>query len=214
MALALHMYADDSSDWMAPPNWGGGAGSPPGWLYTVTNGVIPDPGPGGTYENNQLIAYRTGLWFQYMPNPKAYLCPVDIKSPTYQLPPARGGRQNRMSSYVMNGAVCGFGAKLSSKIGNAWSPLCNLQWEPDENNLGRGNPGAFDFNDAANFPNSSEGVGLLHSKKGGMILALAGHVQFITKKQFFADANTPNGRGPGPGGKTYLWWSPYSNDGH
>lgn len=36
MALALHMYADDFSDWMAPPNWdGGGGGSPPGWLYTV-----------------------------------------------------------------------------------------------------------------------------------------------------------------------------------
>ena len=79
---------------------------------------------------------------------------------------------------------------------------------------GVGDPGAFEFNDGSNYPDSSEGIGRLHSKKGGSIMALAGHVLFITRKQFSDDSNTPNGRGPGPGGKTYLWWSPYSKDGH
>ena len=71
-----------------------------------------------------------------------------------------------------------------------------------------------EFNDAANFPNASEGIGRLHSKRGGTILAVAGHVQFVSRDQFQKDSNTPQGRGPGPGGKTYLWWSPFSNDGH
>jgi len=150
-----------------------------------------------------------------MPNPRAYLCPVDIKSPTYQKPASQGGRQNKLSSYVMDGAVCGFkdicrGCKTTS----VWSPLCYVFWEPDENAAGPGNPGAFDFYDAGNSPDSKEGIGLLHSKKGGSIAALAGHVQFISRKQFMVDSTTPSGRGPGPGGKTFLWWSTYSKDGH
>ena len=217
MTIAMRMYADDNSDYMAFPNWDGGAAYNgqfvPGWAYTVTNGSIPDPGPGGAYENNQVAAYKTGLWYQYMPNPKAYLCPVDVKSPTYQ---KRGQRNNRITSYVMDGAICGYGEqnKISCKTVNVWSPMCYVLWEPDENKLGPGNPGGFDFNDAANFPNASEGIGRLHSRKGGQAVAIGGHVQFLTSKQFADDSTTPNGRGPGPGGKTYLWYSPWTTDGH
>jgi hypothetical protein len=55
---------------------------------------------------------------------------------------------------------------------------------------------------------NGEGIGVLHSKKGGAIVALAGHVIFITQKQFNADSLTAATSGPGPGGKTYLWWAP------
>jgi prepilin-type N-terminal cleavage/methylation domain-containing protein len=219
MAIAMRMYADDYRDQLPYPNWGAATmsgGRPgPGWLYTLTNGNIPDPGPGGTFENNKNAAYATGLWFQYMPNPRAYLCPVDTRSSTYLKPYSKGGRANRMSSYIMNGAVCGYSETYRScKTSSAWSPMDYLMWEPDENFGGNGVPGAFDFNDASSFPDHNEGIGRLHSKKGGMILAVGGHVQFLTKQQFSTDANTTPGRGPGPGGKTYLWWSPYSNDGH
>ncbi len=106
---AMHMYGDDNLDRLAFANWdSGNAGYPRGWLYYNTNGVIPDPGPGGLYENAKLIAYQTGLWFMYSPNPNTYLCPVDIKSKTYAVPSSKGGRNNRMSSYVMNGAQCGY----------------------------------------------------------------------------------------------------------
>lgn len=206
MALAQQMYADDNSDRMAPPNWDGGVQGPPGWLYDATRGSIPDPGPGGAYETNQLAAYRPGLWFQYMPNPKAYLCPVDIKTQNYL---KRGVRKNRMSTYLMDGAVNGFGAGASCKVASVWSPMCWLQWEPD--------PiagGIYAYNDASDWPAPPEGLGLLHSKKGGVVVAFGGHVQFITKKEFSSDSTTPSGRGPGPGGKTFLWWSPYSRDGH
>jgi prepilin-type N-terminal cleavage/methylation domain-containing protein len=220
LGIAMRMYADDNTDWMAFPGWDGGGtydnhGYVPGWLYTVTNGAIPDPGPGGAYEQRQNEAYQTGLWFKYMPNPKSYLCPVDIKSKTYL---TKGQRNNRMSSYVMNGAICGFGeqANISCKFANIWSPMCYVQWEPDENKLGPGNPGGFEFNDSANFPLASngEGIGPLHSKNGGSAVALGGHVMFLTQKQFEQDSLTPNGRGPGPGGKTYIWYSPWTSDGH
>lgn len=44
---------------MAPPNWDGGTGGPPGWFYAVTNGTVPDPGPKRTndYAGAQILLY-------------------------------------------------------------------------------------------------------------------------------------------------------------
>ena len=221
LVLALAIYESDFTDFMPFCNWDGGSAVGPGWLYTVTGGRIPDPGPGGPYQNDPVTAYKTGLLFSYMPNPKTYLCPADMKSPTYQKPAAQGGRANRLSTYVMNGSAADFpgsgfpGAPPSwayqlSKVTSVWSQMCYLLWEPDENVLGPGNPGAFEYNDASNYPRVSngEGIGRLHSKRGGAIVGVAGHVVFITKKQFDSDSNTPTTAGPGPGHKTYLWWAP------
>jgi prepilin-type N-terminal cleavage/methylation domain-containing protein len=213
MSLAMHSYSLDNNDFMALPNWGVPNGNPPGWLYYTTNGNIPDP-TAIPWKNNVAAAYNTGLWFKYMPNPKSYLCPVDIKSPTYTSPSTTvpTGRPNKMSSYVMNGAVCGYdGTKPSCKITQPYSTMCYLLWEPDENNLAFGNPGAFDYNDAANFPNDTEGIGRLHDKKGGSAIAIGGHVQFVSRETF---RRLSDFAGDGPGGKTWLWWSPYSSNGH
>jgi len=212
MALAMIMYAQDNSDFLAFPNWDGGGILGPGWLYGM-GPTLPDPTV-APWTNAPITAWQQGLWFTYMPNPQAYLCPVDTKSPTYRKPATQGGRQNKLSSYVMDGAVCGFqnicrGCKTTS----VWSPMCYVFWEPDENAMGAGNPGAFEFNDASNYPDDKEGIGRLHSKKGGSITALAGHVQFISREQFRADSTTPVGKGPGPGGKTLLFWSSFSTDG-
>lgn len=220
MTLAMRMYSDDNTDRMAWPNWG--TTQPwPGWLYS--NNVpgsaqpIPDPGRGGSFENDKLTAYKTGLWFNYMPNPKTYLCPADIKSPTYTGLPDGGinTRLNRLSSYIMDGAVCGFdgSSPRTAKITQIWSTMCYLLWEPDENYGGVGIPGAFDFNDAASFPDHNEGIGRLHSKKGGTTVAIGGHVVFVTKEKFAEDGVKFKGSGPGPGGKNLLWWSPFSSNG-
>ncbi len=219
MTLAMSMYAHDNLDYLAFPNWDGGAVIGPGWLYGL-KGSLPDPTV-APWLTNPVGAWSQGLWFPYMPNGKSYLCPVDIRSKTYTTPTSAGGRNNKLSTYVMNGAACGYpGSDVvrSCKITGAWSPLCYLLWEPDENCIAPGNPGAFEYNDGANYPSvppaGGEGIGRLHSKKGGAIMALAGHVTFITVQQFGDDSKTASGKGPGPGGKTYLWWSPWSNDGH
>jgi prepilin-type N-terminal cleavage/methylation domain-containing protein len=223
MGIVVRMYADEDNNYFAWPNWSSSGGQVPGWLYNASNsitmGLIPNP--------NSLLwkppvdkAWTTGLWYHYMPNYRAYLCPVDIKSPSYTA--KTGGRLNRLSSYVMNGAVAGYPIPdntyhfRTAKISVIWSPLCWLMWEPDENYLGMGNPGAREFNDASNYPdaNKGEGIGRLHSKRGGQALAIAGHVEFVTADRFRQESLLPRGVGPGPGGKSYLWWSPFSSNGH
>ena len=92
--------------------------------------------------------------------------------------------------------------------------MCYIVWEPNEFSvaLSPANPGAFEYNDGANFPNTSEGIGLLHSKHGGNALALDGHVDFVTYQQF--NQYSTVGGGSGPGGKSYLWWNPLTAQGN
>jgi prepilin-type N-terminal cleavage/methylation domain-containing protein len=236
LGVANRMYVDDFNDFLAYPNWDAGAGgSPAGWLYTVTGGAIPNPYNTAAPYNlapGALAAWQSGLWFKYCPNYNAYLCPVDIQSTDY-LPPTTTGRANKLSSYVMDGSVVGFPSSSSGnpvkinypcKISAPWSPMCYLIWEPNEFQTSAANstpPGKGEYNDGANTPDptKNEGIGLLHSKNGGNALALDGHVDFVTSLLFNqyakASAATP---GPGPGGRSYLWWSPFtlngSNDGH
>jgi prepilin-type N-terminal cleavage/methylation domain-containing protein/prepilin-type processing-associated H-X9-DG protein len=219
MGLANAMYTADSSDGLAFPNWDGGAYVVPGWLYNINaeaTKTLPNPYDKNPWKlpGNFNTAWQNGLWFKYLNNPNSYYCPVDIRSKTFK---QNLGRNNKLSSYVMNGAVCGYSSTApvhTAKTFQVWSPECYLLWEPDENVAGPGNPGGFEFNDGANYPNSSEGIGRLHSKKGGNILALDGHVQFLLATSFAADSNTPLFKGPGPNGKTLLWWSIYSTSGH
>jgi prepilin-type N-terminal cleavage/methylation domain-containing protein len=232
LGLANRMYADDFNDQMAYPNWDGGnnAAAPQGWLYSMNpttlpagapTGAVPNPYDTAYWKNNPISANQTGLWFKYAPNPNTFLCPVDISSKTFTTPTSSGGRQNKLSSYVMDGAVIGF-PNLPSfgtpvKITQVWSSMCYLIWEPNENGGGQGNPGAFEFNDGSNFPSTplsnpnpgNEGIGLLHSPHGGNALALDGHVDFVTTVLF--DGYSKQGSGPGPGGKTFLWWDINSN---
>jgi prepilin-type N-terminal cleavage/methylation domain-containing protein len=234
-AAAFHMYATDCRDFMAWPNWDNGQDpeKPGGWLYTIPStpnltagneSQIPDPFrlPTGYAP---AAAWKTGLWYNYMPNQNAYLCPVDIQSKTYAEEPQSdsagpGGRQNKLSSYVQDGCVCNFSNPNGSEIGatykvtDIWSPICYFMWEPDENTLGPYNPGCFEFNDGANFPDAppagGEGIGPLHGHNGGNILALDGHVDYINTNVFTRIANN---LGPGPGGKSYLFWDPNYPDG-
>ncbi len=248
LGVATRMYADDFNDHLAYPNWDGGgdAAAPQGWLYVMgsppnfpptpawpagaPSGAVPNPYDVAYWKNNPNLANSTGLFWKYMPNANSYLCPVDIKSKTFTEATSSGGRNNKLSSYVMDGAIVGFAGAGStpawqapSKITQIWNPLCYELWEPDENAGGQGNPGAFEFNDGSNFPSCAttvcgsagyEGIGRLHSKNGGNALCFDGHAQYLLVTQFKQDSSIPCGQGPGPGGKTYLWYSNYSTDGH
>jgi hypothetical protein len=199
MGAASTMYANDNQDYLAYPNWGYEV---PGWLYTITNGgTIPDPSPTGTYSNNQVAAYSPGLWFQYVQNPNTYLCPVDLESKYYAL------RINKLCSYVMNGAVCGFGGHTSPcKVTDVWNPACYLLWGSGENSIGPGNPGPYVFNDGANYPDYGEGVERIHTANGGEVLSVAGNVQFVGRQKWMTES--------GSLGPNLAWWSPFSSDGH
>jgi len=201
LVLAMSMYTTDNQEYLPFPNWGAPPGRNnqpgPGWLYTPVGGAPPNlqvP----PYLSNSIAAYQTGLYFRYMPNPKTYICTVDNKSKYFTQ------RANKMSTYIMNGAVCGYADTYrSAKITQVWSPMCYIQWEPDEN-LGNPPIGAFAYNDASSFPNVNEGVGRLH-QKGAIVQAVGGHVTFITFKDFTSEQNNPR--------KGLLWWSPWSTTG-
>jgi prepilin-type N-terminal cleavage/methylation domain-containing protein len=224
LGIADRMYCDDYSDHLAYPNYDGGdlSSSPAGWLYWAAAGIppypqgmIPDP-----YDNTSpwyqqvKAAYSTGLWFKYVSNPNTYLCPVDIQSKSWT---TVGGRANKLSTYVMDGAVVGFHNVIYTppgvpcKVTSVWSPECYLIWEPDE--FTDPNGGAGEYNDGANDPTvAGQGIGLLHSPHGGNALALDSHVDFVTVQQFTFESKL--GDGPGPGGKTYLLWDVVDTQGH
>jgi len=222
MGLANNMYTSDNDDMLAFANYDQGGTingiAVPGWLYTVTYSLVPNPYDDPRWHTNSAAAHATGLWYQYMSNPNSYYCPVDIQSPSFT---TKFGRNNKLSSYVMDGSACSFDDHISAKTTQVWSPLCYLIWEPDENKLGPRDPGGYVFNDGANVPgptasgtSSGEGIGRLHSKKGGNALALDGHALFLMVTVFDQDANSLVGSGPGPGGRTYLWWNPRGSTGH
>lgn len=232
LGVANRMYVDEANDRFAYPNWDAGTGAtmPQGWLYSMNPnqglptgfaaGVCPNPYSAASPYNllpNGPAAWQSGLWYKYCANYDAYLCPVDIGSKDY-LPPPTTGRNNKLSTYVMDGAVCDFGEHTSAqfpedvtcKITAVWSSQCYLIWEPDEFSIGANGTmvGAGAYNDGSNWPNQGEGIGLLHSKNGGNALAMDGHVDFVTTINFNAwsldAANVKN----------YLWWNPVTVNGH
>lgn len=241
LGIANNMYCTDNLDRMAWPNWDGGnsggvTGAPPGnlhgWLYSGTC-PVPQNAPYGTmalnnqppfpnacYLPNTAVGSQGSAWFQYAPNPSTFICPKDAMDP----PAHRMTRNNQLSSYIMDGSVCGFDEPSYNppcKITQVWTPMCWLLWEPDIALNAIQNPpwGEFDYNDGANFPTAPpsgyEGIGRLHNKSGGTILAIGGNVSFWNTNNFSKDSNITAGDGPGqPGGKTFLWWSPYSLTGH
>jgi prepilin-type N-terminal cleavage/methylation domain-containing protein len=199
LGLANMFYTSDNSDYFAPSI---GANPTPGWLY------LPDPtnnfgGParcpsGGAFGAQATALYAQGLWFPDMPNHKSYLCPVDIKDKSWPF-----GRNNWMSSYVMNWAVDGFKPfPAPCKVTQVWSPLCWLMWEPDLRQ------GVFVFNDSANYPGLYQGIwdglGPVHGK-GGVMLALDGHAALVTITNFQQESALPF--------KNLLFWSPCSSNG-
>lgn len=171
LSLAMTMYADDNGDYMPWPNWANDFG--PGWLYQPVSGRAPDP-----LKTNELKYIEAGLYWPYLKERKVYYCPLDK---TNHVSWTRRGQ--RVSSYIMNGAVCSFGrlTRNTHKLG-AFNPAAYAMWEPEIRNFGGlwgPNPGQ----DASQYPNEAEGIGRRH-KKGAVITGFSGHVHFIDFKKF------------------------------
>jgi prepilin-type N-terminal cleavage/methylation domain-containing protein len=139
--VAFNLVASDNEDFMPWPNWLSGEEknpTPEGWLYTR------DLAASGTAQ----FKIETGSFWPIMKNPKMYFCPSDDKgSDLFKV------RGQQISSYVMNGAVCGYArannpaSKLSqlSPAGVAFWECAN-NTEADNRTL---------FNDGASRPNEN-----------------------------------------------------------
>jgi prepilin-type N-terminal cleavage/methylation domain-containing protein len=227
LGLANQIYLDEHDDRFAWPGVLQGLDNIiyPNWLFTTSPSlVIPDPINTSPWKENPVSAWQTGVWFQYVRNQNTYLCPEDIESPDY-LPVFKndftGGRANKLSSYLMDDSVQGFPGGLpppprTCKATQVWSPQCYLLLEPDEF---AHVPACVEYSWAGDFFQNNESISVLHSRRGGYALALDGHVDFIKSETFRAyTAQNTNNPGPGPGGRNYIWWSPYqcngTDDGH
>lgn len=202
--LATTMYANDNSDYLPYCNSDLGNAPGPGWLYS---GHIPNPSL-SAYSNTN---WATGVLWNYLKSQNSYLCPLDIHNLNYKL------RVNQLSSYIWDWAESGFqeGVYQNCKVSSIWSTRCILFWEPyipDTSAVA-----LHAYNDGANYPyyeGYQEGMGTLHNKLGGNVPHLDGSVVFMTETNFNADALTQRGKGPGPGGKTYTWWNPFTVTGY
>ncbi len=94
--MAINLVASANDDVMPWPNWFSGevTNHQQGWLYAL------DPSASGTAQ----FKAETGSFWPILTNPKLYMCPSDdTNSALFKL------RGQQISSYVMNGAVCGYG---------------------------------------------------------------------------------------------------------
>jgi prepilin-type N-terminal cleavage/methylation domain-containing protein len=191
LALAMAMYTQDNNDMMPWCQWYNAYG--PSWIYMPKSGQAPDPyklntATGVLDDNTNDIPYiEQGVYYQYVRNRQVYYCPLDKKQNNDFI-----YRIQRVSSYIMNGAVCGFGqfSRPRYKI-SQFSPAAYVQWEPKVNNEGGGPKGPYAYNtghDASQIPNDREGIGNRHATGAG-IMGFDARVQWISYRKFTQEAS-------------------------
>jgi prepilin-type N-terminal cleavage/methylation domain-containing protein len=193
IALAFQMYANDNNDLCVWPNWGT---KNTGWLYFTAGNGPPQPST-----TDPTAAYVGGLFWEYIAhNWHVYMCPLDVtNSPNWT------SRNNRLSTYTMNGAVLGYQGTPrlgfpTHKVGEM-NPEAFMIWEP--------NPTlAAAYNDGANQPDQTDGPSTRH-ESGCIVASYDGHVQVLPFANYafqmenksvkpnylWADPDSPNGDG-------------------
>ncbi len=202
LGTATHLYVTDSRDRMPYPNWNPpwliGSVPFPGWLYSPSNSVVPDllVAP---YNQNPIMAYEGGQLWPYIKTMAIYRCPLDrTNSPTWKQ------RSNKLSTYVQNGAVCGYGAIAPATWPQAaFKQDAFMMWEPDDPRNGYG------YNDGSSYPDPAVdgGLGHRHGKIGGVVLVVSGSVQFIKYATWEVEAKETVI-------KNRLWCNPGTANGH
>jgi prepilin-type N-terminal cleavage/methylation domain-containing protein len=201
LGLAMAMYTHDNNDSLPWCQWYNRYG--PSWLYlpvnltpfTSGNGRPPDPYKlvGGALADDptDMPFIEQGVYYPYVRSRQVYYCPLDRKANTDFM-----YRIQRVSSYIMNGAVCGFGSYATPKYKiSQFNPSAYVQWEPKVNKEGFGPAGPFAYNsghDASQLPNDKEGIGNRHGKGAG-ILGFDSRVHWISLQTFNQEATRDPG---------------------
>lgn len=190
ITLASHLYAGDSKDYLPNPNW-----NPPwgavGWLYDGSLGSVPNLAA-APYNRFPVQAYEGGLLWKYLKAIPVFRCPSErVESiPSYK------SRKQQLSSYLMNGAIVGYGriSPTTYKVSQFRQDAIIL-WQPLETNPG-------DFNDGSSSPD--EGITKIHSQ-GTTVGAVDGHVEYLKTVDFYDELGKP--------GRNRLFCSPGTPNG-
>ena len=196
---AQMMYVADNNGYLTYPNWGHDRSSADvwavGWLYAQGKVSVPPKAEDVT----------SGALYRYLKNTRVFQCPVKEAGEWS----AEG--TDRLTSYIMNGAVCGYGSvgsrvdpgvRLSEpswKITSWTDPSRQvLWWEAEEAGLG----GAA-WNDGASMPR--ENLLARRHGRGASIACFDGHVEWMDRIEYVREYQRP--------GPNRLWCDPRRPDG-
>jgi len=194
--LAGTIYTTDNTDILPGCGWGtANACWAHGANLTPLGGASPT-----TFDailSQQLACVKgvtaTAQLFPILRTEKILLCPADVVNSLYYQ------RNIYFTSYVWNGAVCGYGAPGDSGIRHgiapksykitAFKPMSILQWETDEKT-------PFYFNDCSSFPD--EGISGRHGKTATVGL-ISGSTQTFKVTEWYGNtyAGAAGARGSG-----------------
>ena len=200
-ATGFIAYYSENNGKIAGPNWLHN-GKTTGWLYAWNAGM------------DQVAQLKTGQFWQYMNTYDVYRCPSDEDYFGYTLPgedgyndiPWRPNNSRAVTSYCMNGSVCGYGIRPFDNSAHMFNTYRSgdfesnayIMWETNETAMA--NRGW--WHDGANYP--WEGITQRHIDKG-MTVSADGHAEWLLLNDFDAlnRARTFN----------RLWNVPGANDG-
>jgi len=211
--LATVMYCNDNGDVLPVPGWSASglpmdtwivAANPPAWGTHTLGHFQTDydwqvswfTGITAT-EPASPVPPKGGQLYQFLKNPKLFLCPQDVVNAAYLQ------RAEIISSYVWDGAVVGYGAVTVPYKISKFKPTNIPMWENNEI-LGPG----FSWNDFANYPieSGAPSFSQRHGKSSqvGRMDGSAGREQYANMLMWANDTTTPND----------LWYKPGSANGH
>ncbi|MGE4178315.1 MAG: type II secretion system protein [Limisphaerales bacterium] len=201
--LAMTMYTGDHEEYMPSPGWGLTIKS---WAHgpnmaTAAGETLP------TQRNtsNQVEKVKTGQLYPYMQTHQVLICPRDRVEQAGLKKAQFRQRDQKISSYVWNGALISFGglagwdSRLLTHRITAFQPTMILQWEADEMK-------PFFFNDCSSYPD--EGISQRHGggisanervdvKGSGGVGLISGSAHTLKYKRFYELAGRVDGRGAG-----------------
>jgi prepilin-type N-terminal cleavage/methylation domain-containing protein len=177
LMLASIMYSLDNNDSLPHPNWDF-ISTYAGWLCT----------PPFTKPETNI---QTGLLYKYAPSYQIFRCPSDKTNTA-----AFRQRQQKYSSYIMNGAICYFEIqqKPNTIKTSSLRQDCIILWQADERNPG-------DYNDGSS--TASEGISRIHNQ-GTTVGIVSGSVEYMKIRAFNQEGTRRPGR---------LWFNPRTRDG-
>ena len=197
---AQMMYVAENKNFLTYPNWAPTLQDTShwatGWLYT--QGQTSDP------LNQEDV--KTGALYRYVRDMRVYHCP------THVVDSVPGEWTERLTSYIMNGAVCGYGTVGSHDAQRElWVPSWKitdwknpseqiLWWEAEENG---DVPGGVAWNDGSSYP--FENALAKRHGRGASVGCFDGHVEWMDRIDFLTEYQKP--------GPNRLYCDPHRPDG-
>lgn len=170
LSVATSMYISDYQSRLPMPNWRSVDRYQAGWLYDTLTYAPEDR--------------ETGTLWPYLQSHDMYRCPMHVE-PYW--------RAEKITSYLMNGAVCGFGDQRFSYFAHQFRNDSILFWEPSVE--------TDSWNDGSSYP--SEGMTERHAK-GSTMGVIDGHAEYLSREVFNEEVTKYPGR---------LWCNPGRSDG-